>query len=409
MTKQFSGVDFADIEDEHIVELFKDMAGNDRPTVKANMFDWPNPTSIPPRPWILGEHILQRELTVIAAKGGTGKTALSLGIVVSLITGRACIGLPVYGGPRKTWLYNLEESMEELSRLIAATGKYHGIDESAHRENLFVNSGVDEPLITATESRDGLTIAEPVYDALKVAIQERGIEVFMVDPFVSSHQINENDNTRIDAVAKRWKRLAAETNCAVVLVHHSSKTRGGDSSVEDARGASALIDAARIGIAMNKVSAADAERHCIPAEDAKAIVRIDMGKANKSAGAGSKYMRFQSVSLGNGLVPDCIGVLEPYALPDALTDITARHVYETQQIIKLGNYRENVQADDWAGKVVAEVTGMCADADKKKVSRILKTWVSNGAFRVEKSKTEKGRTSPYVRVDREVDPNDITT
>lgn len=40
------------------------------------------------------------------------------------------------------------------------------------------------------------------------------------DPFVSSHEVDENANVLIDKIVKRWKRLAHETRCAIVLVHH---------------------------------------------------------------------------------------------------------------------------------------------------------------------------------------------
>lgn len=48
----------------------------------------------------------------------------------------------------------------------------------------------------------------------------------IVDPFVSSHTVRESSNEAIDAIAKRWKRLAQETGCAVVLVHHTKKRAG---------------------------------------------------------------------------------------------------------------------------------------------------------------------------------------
>lgn len=53
--------------------------------------------------------------------------------------------------------------------------------------------------------------------------------MIQVDPFVSSHAVNENGNNAIDAVVKTWARIAKECNCAVDLVHHSRKAAAGQS------------------------------------------------------------------------------------------------------------------------------------------------------------------------------------
>ena len=69
--------------------------------------------------------------------------------------------------------------------------------------------------------------------------------VVIVDPFVSCHRVNENDNSAIERVAKSWARVAEETNCSVMAAHHNRKTGSEGATVDDGRGASALRDAAR--------------------------------------------------------------------------------------------------------------------------------------------------------------------
>jgi RecA-family ATPase len=62
-----------------------------------------------------------------------------------------------------------------------------------------------------------------VVEALVAELIARNVDVLVIDPFVSSHGVNENDNSAIDAVAKTWARIAKRANCAIVLVHHSRK------------------------------------------------------------------------------------------------------------------------------------------------------------------------------------------
>src|SRR3546814_4920231 len=76
-------------------------------------------------------------------------------------------------------------------------------------------------------------------------MKDRGIDHLDVDPFVSSHSVEENDNGAIDAVAKEWVSIAQQTRAAVSLTHHVRKPNGSEPSAHDARGASAMVNAAR--------------------------------------------------------------------------------------------------------------------------------------------------------------------
>ena len=94
-------------------------------------------------------------------------------------------------------------------------------------------------------------LEEEVFLQLAATITERAIATVIVDPFVSSHAVRENSNEAIDAITKRWKRLAQETGCAVVLVHHTKKLGDREATAEDGRGAVALRDAARVVLTLN--------------------------------------------------------------------------------------------------------------------------------------------------------------
>ena len=51
-------------------------------------------------------------------------------------------------------------------------------------------------------------IVRPVVDALVAEIIDKQIDVMAIDPFVSCHELPENDNTAQDMAVKEWGRVA---------------------------------------------------------------------------------------------------------------------------------------------------------------------------------------------------------
>ena len=99
----------------------------------------------------------------------------------------------------------------------------------AHRSTIRYRSRRGDDGLLRTRLRQLATerrrFAEPVVHRLIEEIRRNQIDVVIVDPFVSTHAVSENDNPAIDRVAKTWARIAHETNCAIELVH-----RGGSAN-----------------------------------------------------------------------------------------------------------------------------------------------------------------------------------
>ncbi|APZ97339.1 hypothetical protein BWQ93_01655 [Sphingopyxis sp. QXT-31] len=387
-----------------------------KPTVplrplNATPYSWPDPSKIPTRPWLMGHWLLRGEVTVVIAPGGTGKSTIGNAIALSLASGRPLLGKALPRGAQAAWIYNLEDGQEELDRQISAAALFYGIgpDECAGR--LLVDSGLDQPLCTATEDRDGFALAEDVFQQLEATIRARSIAVVTVDPFVSSHQAQESDNGAIDAITKRWKRLAKSTGCAVVLVHHTKKLGGREVTAEDGRGAVALRDAARVVLPINPMSDREADELGITDPQLRrSLVRIDMGKANRAPPDAATWIKLESQSLGNGVdgePSDYVGVATPWEKPDIFHGLTAADLYEVQQRVKAGEYRESVQAKDWVGHALAEVACLSAERDKGRIKAILRTWFASGALAVERRVDNKGNDRPFVVVGNAVDPSEV--
>ena len=146
---------------------------------------------------------------------------------------------------------------------------------------LFINSGRDpgSKVVIATQNRDGVTIAVPVVEALVKTIRDNQIDVVMIDPFISSHQVPENDNNAIDAVAKTWTMIADVTNTAIDLAHHTRKTGGAEVTVEDGRGAVALLNAVRPARVLNVMTEDEAIKGGV-IDGRRRYFRVTDGKNN---------------------------------------------------------------------------------------------------------------------------------
>ena len=233
----------------------------------------------------------------------------------------------------------------------------------------------------------------------------------IVDPFVSSHAVQENSNGAIDAIAKRWKRLAQETGCAVVLIHHTKKLGGREVTAEDGRGAIALRDAARVVLPLNPMSQQEAEELGIADPDLRrSLVRIDTGKANRAPPGAAIWIKLESQCLENGEgleAPDYVGVAALWERPDVFAGLTGWHLYAVQQELASGDWRESVQAKDWIGHLVAKVAGLSAETDKGRIKAILRAWRKSGALAIE-HRTLNGRDTPFVVVGKVVDASEVS-
>ncbi len=221
---------------------------------------------------------------------------------------------------------------------------------------------------------------------------------------MACHGASENDNGAINAVAKTIARMADETGTAWDLVHHSRKTGGAEVTVEDGRGASALLAAARSGRVLNPMTKEEAERAGV--EKPRGFFRVDNGKANLAPPPDkSEWFALKSVSLENGGEnpfdqPDYVAVVAQWQWPDALEGVTVTDLRKVQTAVAAGSWRKDAQAAEWVGKAVAQAMGLDVSdrAAKAKISGLIKTWIGTGMLKVVDGKDEKFRPRPMVEV-----------
>lgn len=369
--------------------------------ISAQPFVWRDPRAIPPRRWVYARHYIRQFVSMTIAPGGVGKSSLSTVESLAIATGRSLLDIQP-GESCPVWMFNLEDPYEELERRIAAAMMHFNIAPSDVADRLFLNSGRGAKLVVATATKTGAVIARPVVDALKREIIARGVGVLTIDPFVSCHEVAENDNPAINVVMSAWREVADETNCAIELVHHSRKTNGQEVTDEDGRGGSSQHGAARAMRVLNRMSKDEAERAGV--ENRRQHFRTTDGKMNLAPGSDQDtWFQLVSVDLGNETEDrpgDHVAVVAPWSWPNAFDGVQLADLKKVQDKVSEGRWRKDPQSPQWVGHAVAEVLGLDPDSpkDKTKIKTLLKTWTANRMLKVVSEADEKGNQRPFVKV-----------
>lgn len=338
--------------------------------LRPTPFQLPDPTSIPRREWLYGRHLIRGEISLTLAPGGVGKTSLACAEAASLVSGRKLL----HDDPlrkRRVWLWNGEEPMDELARRMAAVAIHYGLSADDYGDRMYIDNGHDVPLVLAEQSRDGVKVLSPVIDQLVSALKEREIDVMLVDPFVSTHGVNENDNSAIQRAASAWKEVAHRAGVAIGLAHHVRKLAGREATAEDSRGGDALVSKARDARTLNPMSSEDAAKHALrPADRYSYFSTGTGGKSNMAAKSGHRsWFRIVPVALGNGggitEPSDQVAVVEPWSPPSVATEIDPERVLQLAAVMARGGpWRSAAQCqkrDDWIGRAVAEAFELSMD------------------------------------------------
>jgi hypothetical protein len=365
--------------------------------ITATPFAWRAEAEIPRRMWLYGKHLLRRFVSVDVAAGGTGKSSVKIGEALAMASNRNLYGSEIHDGPLTVWLYNLEDPAEESERRIHATAKWFDITPADLEGRLYVDSGRDQRCVIATETEYGARIAQPVYEQIKAQLLERKIDVLTIDPFVSSHEVSENDNRAIDAVVKAWGRLADECNCSINLVHHVRKGNGAEANADSARGAKALVDAARSVNVFNRMSPDEASLAGVAEDQRGFYFRVQNDKANLAPPDKAAWYRMNNVSLDNG---DQVGVACPWKWPELFEGLSTRHLIAVQKAVDAGEWRADVRSPEWVGFAVAAALEYDVESSRRRISGLLKDWIKNGALKIVEREDEQRHNRKFVEVGR---------
>ena len=275
--------------------------------------------SLPVREWVVGRRLQRGFITAMFAPGGVSKSMFSLLSAFSVASGESYTGESLHR-QGKVWIINNEDDESEQLRRLAGIAKHHEIDDSV-LNSISLSCGYGNPYVTSTVDKDGNVAHHPNAKKIIAEAKANNVNYIIIDPFISIHQSDENDNNSIQKAVDVLKHIAKEANVAIELVHHTRKAAGGKESEEHAgnadagRGASSLKDACRVVTTLARMSKKTAKELSIDyEEEGRLLVRLDIGKGNYSGPPESaSWFKQVSVDIGNG---DTVGVHEVFDMAE---------------------------------------------------------------------------------------------
>ncbi len=383
-----------DIPEQEVVSPSGDIepANDNTPQspITATAFKWIDPKTLPRREFAYGSHFIRKYVSVTVSPGGLGKTSSSIAEALAMVSGRALLGTKP---PKRlrTWIFNAEDPRDEMERRIMAACIHYKLKPADLEGHLFLDSGREQELCVAIEDKKaGVRIQQPIVEAVVEQIERNGIDVMIVDPFVSTHGVNENDNGAIDKVAKLWAQIADYTNCSIDIVHHLRKVADREATVEDARGAVSLIGAARSVRVLNRMSEEQAGEAGIDKADRFGYFYTTYGKSNLTPlSHKAEWRHLVSTPLGNGTglaqPQDFAPVVTEWQWPSA--EEVAGELTEDQRAsilaaVSASDYKKSPKAKNWVGGAVAYAVGLDLDdnTQRKRAASLVTALMREGAL-----------------------------
>lgn len=205
----------------------------------------------PPLDFVL-PGFLAATVGILIGSGGVGKSwlALQLALAVASSGSADLLSMSALAGGRVLYV-GLEDTKGILLHRLRALGLRLSQDQHERvRESLHTKS-LTGRLIDLIDSR--------CRDALTKHAE--GMRLLIIDTLSRAHQADENSNGDMARLLNALERICARAGCAVLLVHHMRKGGAGETGPAQhaARGASVLVDNARWGISLDRMSESESE------------------------------------------------------------------------------------------------------------------------------------------------------
>jgi hypothetical protein len=195
--------------------------------------------------------------------------------------------------------------------------------------------------------------------------------------------------------------IASKTNSAGELFHQPGKPKlGAETTVDDARGASAFLWAVRSARTFNFMPPDEASKLGISEGDRRRHVRIANGKANAGPVGKAEWIKIELEILPNGDEIACPSRWKP---PNPFDGVSTTDMETGARLAATGAYRADSRSPGWFGYALADVLHMPvaygADNSTKDLARlntIIKTWIKNKALKVVTRTDEKRMERKFI-------------
>ena len=198
----------------------------------------------PPRDWAIAHWLGMAHVTLLAGKGGIGKTLIAQQIASALALGRPFVDEILR--PRKVLMWAAEDDHDEIWRRQVHIAAHFNVGLDQFAPNLIVESFADRDCTLMDCDMGGRPARSGMLDELQEQIADYNAEVVILDNAARMFGGKENDRhhvTRFMAALNEAARVACvpgESPAAIMLLAHPGRAVGAEYS-----GSSAWENSAR--------------------------------------------------------------------------------------------------------------------------------------------------------------------
>jgi hypothetical protein len=376
---------------EGMIDAARSEATAPRP-IAAEPYRLRDTATIEPRDWLYKRLFIRGYVTATIAPGAGAKTQITLVDGVAMACGFDLASRePLRRGPLRVWYVNLEDDRDEIDRRIAAICQHYGVTDADLGDRLHVDTDREGRYVIVETMAYGPVVRGIVVDAIVAQVREHGIDLLVLDPFVGTHRVSENDNSEMNRLVSFLRRVAEEGRCGVHVLHHVRKGANGEGvTAEDGRGASAIKDACRAIRTLTPMSEKEAADYGIPVDRRRFFVWANpAGKPNLAPPADVReWFELVDVGLGNGtdvLDEDRIGVPVRWRPPGAFDEVSlddCRRIWAAIGRASDGEVRVDPRAAGYVGKLICTTLGWSWNdgAAAAQAKRMAETWIRDGVL-----------------------------
>lgn len=122
--------------------------------IRPTPYRWRDPSTIPPRKFVYGKHLIRSFVSLTVSPGGLGKSSMITAETLAMVTGRDLLGdRPPH--PLRVWVWNGEDPTDELDRRFQAACLHYGIKPEDLGDRYMSDSGRDVPIAIAEVGQMG--------------------------------------------------------------------------------------------------------------------------------------------------------------------------------------------------------------------------------------------------------------
>jgi hypothetical protein len=234
----------------------------------------------PPELDFVMDGLLAGTTAAIVAPGATGKSFVALQFCIS-VSSFDILGMGIKSGNYKTAYITAEDPKEILFHRCFDMSKHLNEEEQAQvaeRVAVYSLHGSAPCLLNNRGIVD--EECEKSIQALKDIATGR--RLIVIDTLRKFHAAEENDSGHMTKLTQILDKIAAETGCAVMFLHHANKgamTSGGTAEQGASRGSSALVDNIRFQLNLAKPSKEDLKNFEFD-DDINKFIKVIGAKAN---------------------------------------------------------------------------------------------------------------------------------